>query len=350
MTLSEDDVSARLRQAVVQANWAPSVHNTQPWRFVIGPGYLEIYADWSRQLKVLDPTGRQLIISCGCAALNARASLAASGCGVSVDRRPDPARPDLLVRLNVTETQVPDSTLADLDAEIELRRTNRRRFADEPVPSEVVDALVAAASVEDAELIQVLSAEHRLITASLSQRADREENANPAYRAELRAWTTSDPRRRDGVPAFAVPHVDGGAHDDIPMRDFDTQGMGWLPVETHSDINQCLLLLGTYDDNPKTWLTSGEALERVLLEATKRGFAVSPLTQVIEIASTRTMLRDELALTMHPHVLLRVGRAPKTTAARRRLPSDLTEERPLPPVGLSNNGDRNDVARTDVRS
>jgi hypothetical protein len=108
-----------------------------------------------------------------------------------------------------------------------------------------------------------------------------------------------------------VPHVDAGANDDLPIRDFDSTGLGWLPVETRSS-NQCLLLLGTLDDQPVAWLRAGEALERVWLEITRRGYVASPLTQLIEVARTNELLRLELQLGMHPHVLLRVGRAPNT--------------------------------------
>ncbi len=73
-------------------------------------------------------------------------------------------------------------------------------------------------------------------------------------------------------------------------------------------------------------MRGGEALERILLEITRRGFAVSPLTQVVEIPSTREALREELALTMHPLVLLRVGRAPLTPATRRRRLADVLFE------------------------
>jgi len=160
----------------------------------------------------------------------------------------------------------------------------------------------------------------------LSQQADQIENLDPAYRAELRAWTTDDLRRADGVQAFAVPHVDGGAEDDLPIRDFDTRGMGWLPSRTRSSVNQCLLLLGATEDNAMAWLRAGEALERMLLEIAVRGYAASPLTQVIEVALTNELLRHELGLTMHPHVLLRIGRAPATPATRRRRLVDVITE------------------------
>jgi nitroreductase len=315
-----------LRQAAVRATLAPSIHNTQPWRFVARPGTLEVRADWDRKLAVLDPNGRQLFISCGCALFNARVSLAAAGFDMVVQRLPDPQHPNLLARLVLPSAPSERLLLGGLDPVIELRHTNRRQFVAEPVPPELVDTLVAAASAEGAELFEIRDLEHRLLTANLSQQADQEQNADPAYRAELRAWTSSDPLRRDGVPALAVPHVDAGAHDDVPIRDFDSHGLGWLPVETRSSLDQCLLLLGTSEDRPTSWLRAGEALEHVLLEITRQGFAASPLTQVVEVCRTREMLRSGLNLTMHPHVLLRVGRAPVTPASRRRRLVDVVSE------------------------
>ncbi len=318
-------IAQALRKAAVRATLAPSVHNTQPWRFVIRGNELDIYADWTRKLHILDPSGRQLLISCGCALFNARVALAAAGYLTHVDRFPDPNDRDLVARI-VAERPSDDVPLAEYDAVIELRQTNRRRFADEPVPADVVDALLVAARDEEAELFPITRLEDRLTTASLSQQADREQNADPAYRAELRAWTTDDSARRDGVPALAVPHVDGSANDDLPIRDFDTRGDGWLPIETRSSVEQCLLLLGTAADDPTAWLRSGEALEHVLLEVTRRGYAASPLTQVVEIPRTRSELRSQLQLYLVPHVLLRVGRAPKTPASRRRRLVDVLSE------------------------
>lgn len=317
-----------LRRAAARATLAPSVHNTQPWRLVISRGVLEIHADWTRKLQVLDPSGRHLLISCGAALFNARVALAAGGYDAIVDRSPDPTETGAVALMSLPNQPVEWLPLRRLDAVIELRQSNRRRFADEPVPRDVVETLVAAAVAEDAQLIEIIKPEHRLATARLSQEADQAENANPAYRAELRAWTSADPSRRDGVPATAVPHVDAGSGDDIPIRDFDTHGLGWLPTKTHSSLNQCLLLLGTSQDQPAAWLRAGEALERVLLEATLRGYVASVFTQVIEVPRTRHLLGHELGVTTNPHVLLRVGRAPKTPGSGRRRLTDVLSEMP----------------------
>lgn len=318
-----------LRRAAVRATLAPSVHNTQPWRFVLAKEHLDVFADPTRQLRVLDPTRRQLTISCGCALFNARVALDAAGFDVTVERCPDPTRPDHLARLTVTGPRTGErDPIRSLDAVVELRQTNRRQFAEDLVPAEVVNRLEWAAQAEGARLFVVRSEDHRVRLAALSQRADAAEILNPAYRAELRAWTSDDPRRLDGVPAMAVPRVDGTAQDEVPIRDFDSQGSGWLPAATHSSRHQCLLILGTAGDNPDSWLRSGEALERILLEVTRHGFVASPLTQVIEMPDTRAALRAELGLTMNPHILLRIGRAPLAPGSRRRRLVDVLVEQP----------------------
>ena len=134
-TVTTTTVAVALRRAVVRATLAPSVHNTQPWRFVLSGDVLEIYADPARRLHVLDPAGRQMLISCGCALFNARVSMAASGLHAEVERMPHASQPNLLARVRAVAVPArlgpgPD-ILAMLDASISSRRTNRRRFDDE---------------------------------------------------------------------------------------------------------------------------------------------------------------------------------------------------------------------------
>jgi nitroreductase len=328
VTAPPPGITAALRRAAVRATLAPSVHNTQPWNFELHDEQLDIFAERARQLHVLDPMRRQLTISCGCALFNARVAVAASGLDPIVERFPDQTRPDLLATVSATSRRSALSDpLATYDSVIERRQTNRRRFNEDDVPAEVIESLEAAAIAEGAGLLVIHTEDQRLALTRLAQHADEVQLLNPAYRAELRAWTSDDPRRPDGVPAMAVPHVDGTAHDDIPIRDFDTSGMGWLPAATRSSSRQCLVLLWTEQDTEPSWLKAGEALERVLLEITRRGYAASPLTQVVEVPSARAALRRELGLVGFPHVLLRIGRAPLTPASRRRRLVDVLVER-----------------------
>ncbi len=317
-----------LRLAAKRATRAPSVYNTQPWRIVVRPDGIELWADRKRALPVLDPMGRQLMISCGCALFNARVTLAASCYDATVQRFPDAAQPDLVARLAVSEQPTTWVPIAELDTSIERRRTNRRRFADEPIPPALVHKLTLAAAAEGAVLLPISGTEQRAVTARLSVQADSLEKADPAYQTELYAWTTDDPRRVDGVWCATAPYVGVGANsrDSLPMREFDTRAMGWLPSDASSGVNESLLLLGTADDGPAAWLRAGEALERVWLELTRLAYAASPLTQVIEIGETNNRLRSDLQLAMHPAVLLRAGRAPEVPRSRRRNLSDVISQ------------------------
>jgi nitroreductase len=319
LTTTQTTAIGALRRAAVRATFAPSVHNTQPWRFVLGEDALDMYVDWDRQLRVSDPRGRQLLISLGCALFNARVALAAAGQRTEVERLPRGGPSDLAARLRIRDGHE-ETSIGVLDKVIEARQTNRRHFADETVPTDVVDALVYAANAEGAELFPIVRFEHRLAAARWSTQAQRVELQDPSYRAELRAWTSDDPRRLDGVPAAAVPYAGPGAatNDLVPMRVFDGRGMGWLPADAGAGAAECLLLLGTRVDGPAAWMAAGEALERVWLECTLLGYAVSPFTQVAEVRSTQEALRRELSLDLYPHVLLRVGRAPETVRTRRR--------------------------------
>jgi hypothetical protein len=327
-SIAPSQVTIALRRAVGRGMLAPSIHNTQPWRFVLADDALEIHADPIRRLSVVDPRGRQLMLSCGCALFNVRVSLEAAGYAVSVLRLPDPSRPELVARVTVTPlAQAGSAELGVLDQVIDGRRTNRRQFTGEVVPDSLLVLLVDAARQEHAELLPVVRDEDRDAVARLSQHAQEIENIDPGYRAELRAWTSDDPHRTDGVQSESVPHVDGGSRDELPIRDFDTRGTGRLPVETKSSSAQCLLLLGTKSDEPQAWLHAGEALERVLLEIARHDWAASPFTQVIEVSQTNLALRDELRLSMRPHVLLRVGRAADTPPTPRRHVADVVDER-----------------------
>jgi nitroreductase len=333
---SDDFADARtgaLEDAADLARLAPSIHNTQPWTLVLGDGRLSLRADRSRQVPAIDPLGRALVESVGAALFNARTAVAAAGWIPEVSRLPRPDDPDLLAEVRPVLGR-PDGDLAALARLIPRRHTNRRRFAGQAVPDGVLRRLTELAALEQTELIPMLRDEHRALVARLTQEADGIQNADPSYRAELRRWTTREKATGDGVPPTVVPHIDGQQDDAVPIRDFDTQGAGALPSETHSDADQTLVLLATASDDTMAWLRSGEALQRVLLELTRLGWVASPVTQAIEVPVTRARLRAALTWEAYPQMLLRIGQAAPTTATPRRGRADVVRNstRPAEPA------------------
>ena len=332
-----DPVSRVLEEAADLAMQAPSVHNTQPWRIELRPDRVVLRADRSRQLTALDPLGRELVLSIGAALFNARVALAARDWAVVVDRVPDPEDRDLLAVVRPVEG-TPEPGLAELAQAVARRRTNRRRFTAEELPDRLLRRLTALVRDEGATLVPVVSDEHRRLVSRLTQQADRVQNADPAYRAELRQWTTRSYLRGDGVPAEAVPHVTGREREELPLRDFDSRGSGGLPPRTDPEAHQTLVLLATVGDDVLSWLRSGEALERLLLELTRQDWVASPVTQAVEVPLTRTQLRSALTWDAHPQMLVRIGRAEPTPRAPRRRRSEVVansqrQPPPAPPAG-----------------
>jgi hypothetical protein len=150
------DFATALRRAAVRAARARSVQDTQPWHIVQREYVLEIRADWTRQLPLVDPSGRQLLLSCGCAVFNARIAFAAAGVAVDVDRFPDPEQPDLVARLVAAGTGTSNQpTLTRLER-ADPRQPGGER-GTRPLPTVLVDA----ARAEGADLVIVRSPEHR---------------------------------------------------------------------------------------------------------------------------------------------------------------------------------------------
>src|SRR6476660_4066507 len=115
-------------QVVAAATRAPSIHNTQPWRFIASDSRLELYFDEHRALPVLDPTRRQQVISCGIAVEFAAVALAAAGFAAEADLLPDDAQPDHLATLRVTGPHEVTALDTALVAAIERRHTVRAPF------------------------------------------------------------------------------------------------------------------------------------------------------------------------------------------------------------------------------
>src|SRR3954452_24491954 len=125
--------------AVIEcASLAPSVHNTQPWKFVPTGSGLDMLADSGRQLDYLDPTSRQLHVSCGAALEFAVVTTRAVGRACHVQLLPDPARADLLAHVEVGGEEPASTPESDLAGAIPRRYTDRGPYSDRPVPPAVL--------------------------------------------------------------------------------------------------------------------------------------------------------------------------------------------------------------------
>jgi hypothetical protein len=292
-----------LRLCLVAATAAPSVHNTQPWLFRPRGDTIDVLVDRRRQLTTLDPDGREMFVSVGAAVFNLRLAVRAHGREARVDLMPDPGDPELVARLSLNRAAPPPAGVVALAEMIPRRHTNRRPFADQPVPHSTMEELAAAAEAEGAALLAVDPALRDGVL-SLTRTAENRMRVDPRYRAELAAWTTpGGVGRRDGVPRNAFGPRDTDAA--LPLRDF-ALGHGAPTATVAFEPDPTLILLYTVGDAPTNWLRAGAALQRVLLTATLRGLAATPLSQVVEVPKLRPLLADSISGQV-VQTILRIG-------------------------------------------
>ena len=294
-----------LRAAAEAAQIAPSIHNTQPWRFVVGAERLELWADRRRWLPLLDPDGHMLLLSCGAALHQVGVALAATGWQFGVDRSGADHlanEPLAVVRLTGRQDQSPSATRR-FQATL-VRQTDRRAVTTEPVPAAAVAAIRAAVEAQGAGL-HVVPADHRAELAATVERAQRIESDDPARRAEQAHWVGGRRREGTGVPDSVIPAWPPPTT--VPERDFGH--LGTLAAGHRHDTAAVYAILFGDGDRPVDWLRAGEALDAAWLEAVQRGLALLPYSAPTEVLAAREVMRRLLAGVGYPYIAVRLGRA-----------------------------------------
>lgn len=313
------------RWAVEQACLAPSVHNTQPWRFTWNGTSFELHADTSRGLTASDPDGRELVISCGAALYNLRLALRKVGYDAKVDVLPDHGNPRLLARVTPSEGSPADPEERRAFAAMTRRHTHRGAFDDQPLPPHVTVAMQRAAELEGAELVFVSDPGQRRHVLTLARAAERHLAGDIDVQSEISDWTPPPGSpRRDGVPVTAYAAEPVHQADDLAPRDYD-QGRGFGIGEAVQNAPGVVGVLVTDGDVQADWLAAGEALERLLVTAAQRGAYAALHSQLTEVPHLRGELRRELCVKGYPQILLRFGCASDGEHSPRRPVEDVLE-------------------------
>jgi hypothetical protein len=314
-----------LRAAVA----APSVYNTQPWLFRVTERAIDVYADRTRRLEVVDPRGRELLISVGAALFNLRVAMQADGHTPVVRLWPDDRDPDLVARVWPGPAVAASETARLLAEAIPRRHTNRRPFEPLPVPPEVLADLAAAAAVEGGDLV-VADPMLRDAVLGVVRAAENVHRRDPDYYLELARWTADD-ARGDGVP----PETFGpwSALEVVPLRDFGLVKPVPRRASAHYEPEPTIALLYGSGDDPAQWVRAGQALERTLLTASVRGLASTLMTQPIEVPKLRELLTVSSTGAV-AQAVLRFGYGPPSAPSPRRpLSSVLLNDRALADAG-----------------
>ncbi|WP_298863852.1 hypothetical protein [uncultured Sulfitobacter sp.] len=305
---------------------APSGHNTQPWLFRIGDQFVDVIADRTRALPVVDPHDRELTISCGAAVRFLEVAARKFGLSTEVSIMPDGPDSDTLARIGFSKGEKPTQQDQALFRAIPDRRTNRTAFEMEELPDSILlDCKTFAASV-DVELACIEDLEDRLAIAALVAEGDQVQFADPHFRRELGSWVHS--RRshsHDGMSgaSFGMPDILSSVGGFV-IRTFDIgKGIAAADKEKIVSATPALFIIAS-SETPEGWINTGRALGQIALLTTSAGLSLSYLNQPIETDPLRPEVKALSGLQKEPQILIRIGRATKQVDATvRRDPAEV---------------------------
>lgn len=317
------DANSRMAWYAAVARWAPSKHNSQPWRFVVRDGHLEFWADPMRILASTDPHRREMLISVGSAVHVAGVAARAAGHEITVSLFPDggggPA-----ARIDEVGAHVPTPDDLALLAAVSKRRTDRGPLDGDRLPANLPLLLQAAAGNCGSSLRLVSTPADRVTLAALVRRADRTLLKRGTARPELARWLRepTDRHHRDGVPTDHTRSAASSQNAEFVQRDFSTATS--RPGQDRPGRDHPLVgVLCTPADTMRDWLDAGQALGAILLRATAAGANASYLNQPVEDVEIRAELRQQLGLDGVAQLVLRLGVGGDVAATPRRDPHDL---------------------------
>ena len=322
MTQTMVDIKV-IRQAVELACRAPSLHNSQPWRWVASSASVDLFVDPHRMVTSTDSWGREAIISCGAVLDHFRVAMAALGWEINVDQFPNPNNLDHLASIDFASADYVAAARRDRAAAIPRRRTDRRPFRA-PRNWASFEPVLRSAFDSDWAILDVLAddARPRLMEASRLTEALR--RYDDLYHHEL-SWWTAPSRESEGIPEGALANEAHGRGVEVNRR---------FPTDRHAQRSSAeprdeakIVVLSTSGDTRADALNCGQVLSSILLECTMAGLATCTVTHLTELEASRAVVRELIPSAAVPQLLLRVGTEPAGKGA-----PEPTPRRPLDDV------------------
>ena len=273
-------------------------------------------ADQSRQLSVLDPAGRELWISLGCALENLLIAAQAAGFATAVTY---PAAQEVIrVRLSADK---PQST--PLLAAISQRQNTRSTYDGQSVVPATLRQLQAVSS-EPGVIVQFVLEPSELKTVlEYVNQGNLKQYADPAFVRELIHWLRFT--KKDALASLDGLYTRSSGNPEVP-RWLGQVVVGGTKPKSQADIDAArfrsssgAVVIASSTDDRAAWVRSGQVYERLALQMTALGVQSAFLNQPIEVDSVRGSFQSALGLgSAVPQLLMRFGHGPLLPRSLRR--------------------------------
>ena len=258
---------------------APSLHNTQPWHFVVQDNLINVLADRSRQLHVADADARELYISIGCAIENLMIAITYFGLNATVKYFPEANDEVWVASLSFKEAAA-TASLADQELfhAITLRHTNRQTYFNKPLNERDVQKLQDCLRESNTTLQLTDDPEIKQQIDSLVISADITQFADPDYRVELNNWINQG----EFGYRWLIARVGQLATNYLASHH--------KPTKTEADVvlnAPMLALISTTANDRLAQIKTGQLFERLALYATTLNIGIQPLSQILQVTELK---------------------------------------------------------------
>ncbi|MFB1490102.1 MULTISPECIES: Acg family FMN-binding oxidoreductase [unclassified Thiocapsa] len=313
-----DHPDPRHLELVRHAILAPSSHNTQCWRFRLGPHQIEVLPDWSRRCPVVDPDDHHLFVSLGCAAENLLQAAPALGLRGEARYR-GTAGGSVTVALEAGPVE-----RSALFEAIATRQSTRCLYDGRPLSSAELRALESAGTGAGVRVVLLTDRAPMERVLELVVEGNRAQLNDPAFLRELKNWVrfNAGQAKATGDGLFAActgnPSLPAWLGRALFERLVSAEAEN-AKVVRQVRSSAGLAVFVSEVDAPAHWVEAGRAFERFALQATVLGVRTAHLNQPLEVAALRSELAAAIGLDRgRPDLLVRFGRGPLMPRSFRR--------------------------------
>ncbi len=296
-------MNSEITRILDEARRAPSVLNSQPWKFRVCGNTIEVYLKRQPELETIDPHGRLQLASCGTLVAYLSNAIRQAGWTPRVNYFPRFEEEDLVafVEIKDSEQKIPRESKSTLQAQTVTESKH--------VTAEVLQEGLAGIASQKAATLQVHEDGSDQKLRSYFREQCGQMMDNDSFRKSLNMFLR--PGQSDHSTSYADEALLSDRFFESNEQHHGEENMKSLPAAR-------FLILLTDTDNRYAWIRSGEVLGDSLMYLKEAGpFGLMALPIIINDCC-RTWLQKELGFTGFPQFVFTMKHTHQQDHIRKR--------------------------------